>query len=316
MRYFQSMSKANVLSKTVARLGLLSAFMSISAFSQAEDDVFLAELKAGKVVSVKNVSNRTGYDNQPHFTPDSNGLLFSAMYKTEEQGDKAQTDFMYHDINKGGVVNFSNSAASEYSPTITPDGKHVSMIRVGDDGKQLLWQYPFDLSSQNVEKQGTSLKPNVFDVGYHVWINPKELLVFMLGEPMTLQRLNLQTDKLSLVDNNIGRTLRKVPNKDLFSYTKLVNDRWLVKLYNPMTKGVKNAVLLPSDNMYYAWHQDGRLLSAQDNVVKVINSNVFGDKWRTFADFSTDCKGQITRMVMSNNSQYLAFVCHTEDKQK
>lgn len=318
---------SHLFSTPMRHMSKLSLCLFTTCFSQlsyGEDEVFLAQLSNNKVISVKNISERVGYDNQPHFTPDSSAVLFSAMFnesrvvednssvKIKEQ--KMQTDTMHYDIKTAKLQNITQSHASEYSPTITPDGKHFSMIRVGEDAKQRLWQYPFMLKQSNLEAKGTSLAPDVYDVGYHVWINKHELLLFMLGESMTLQRVNLTTGKLSLVDNHIGRTLRKVPKKELFSYTKQVKDRWLVKLYNPQSKGVKNSVLLPGENMYYAWHQDGRLLSAEKAVVQSINASVFGDKWQTYLDFSNECKGDVTRMVMSDDSQYFAFVCHTPDK--
>ncbi|WNC73671.1 hypothetical protein RGQ13_06680 [Thalassotalea psychrophila] len=298
---------------------LFKNFLAIFAFSAfstvvvAEDEVYIAEIKGDKVVSVTNVSQRQGYDNQPHFTADSKSLLYTAMYEVTNSDGKAsqQTDSLHFDLTSKKISNITSTAASEYSPTITPDGEHFSVIRVGDDGRQLLWQYPYTVQETNKELVGKPLIPTVFDVGYHVWLNSDELLLFVLGQPMTLQRVQLSTAKSQQVDTNIGRTLRKLPNENLYSYTKAVIDEWQLKLYNPEDKTVKSSVILPAKNMYYAWHQSGDLLSADKALVMRHNLEQ-GSKWKSFFDFSNDCKGDITRMVMSNDSKYLAFVCATK----
>lgn len=298
---------------------LLKNFLVIFSFSVfstavlAEDEVYIAEIKDNKIVSVDNVSQRQGYDNQPHFTADSKSLLFTAMYEVATVDGKAsqQTDSLHFDLTSKKLSNLTSTTASEYSPTITPDGEHFSVIRVGDDGRQLLWQYPYSAVETKKELVGESLIPTVFDVGYHVWLNSDELLLFVLGEPMTLQRVQLSTAKSQQVDTDIGRTLRKLPNKNLYSYTKAVGDEWQLKLYNPADKTVSSSVILPAKNMYYAWHQNGALLSA-DKAIVMINELDDGDKWQPFIDFSMHCKGDITRMVMSNNASYLAFVCATK----
>ncbi|WNC67273.1 hypothetical protein RI845_12165 [Thalassotalea nanhaiensis] len=294
----------------------LFTILSINLFSSAafaEDEVYVAEIKDNKLVSIENISQRQGYDNQPHFTADSNSLLFTAMYEVKGADGKAtqQTDSLHFDLTTKKTSNLTSSAASEYSPTITPDGKHFSVIRVGDDGKQLLWQYPYSPQETKNELVGESLIPSVFDVGYHVWLNSDELLLFVLGDPMTLQRVQLSTGKTQPVDINIGRTLRKVPNENLYSYTKADGKQWQLKLYNPADKTVETSVTLPANNMYYAWHQSGALLSA-DKAIVMKNELDEEGKWQPFLDFSSNCKGDITRMVMSENSVYLAFVCATK----
>lgn len=293
----------------------LCVFGLIALPTLAEDEVFLATLDQDRVLEVINISNREGYDNQPHFTPDSTALLFSAMYavpKTDKV-DSMQTDVMRYDIKSAQVSNISNSSASEYSPTITPDGLHYSIIRVGKDAKQLLWQYPYGPVDENRQQQ-KSLIPNIYDVGYHVWLNSEELLLFVLGDPMTLQHVNINTEKMRLVDTKIGRTLRKLPEQNIFSYTKEVNQQSQLKLYNPKIKSVETSVFLPKGSMYYAWHNNGKLLSGDASKVMIANINSENKKWVMWQDFSDVCAGTITRMVMAKNSKYFAFVCQTPDE--
>ena len=68
----------------------------------------------------------------------------------------------------------------EYSPTITPDGKYLSCIIQRGDDSQDLGKYP--LAGGPAKVLIDSLK-----IGYHAWMNQNELLLFVLGESMTLQ---------------------------------------------------------------------------------------------------------------------------------
>lgn len=77
---------------------------------------------------------RTLYDNRPAFTPDGTGLLF-----TSTRGGGTQTDISRYDIMSGETMRVTSTPESEYSPTVTPDEAHVSVIRVEADGTPRLW---------------------------------------------------------------------------------------------------------------------------------------------------------------------------------
>ncbi|NMP16594.1 PD40 domain-containing protein [Thalassotalea sp. Y01] len=308
----------NKIPNHIARLALLPIAIFSAATLAVEDDVYLAELTNNTVSSVINVTNRPGYDNQPHFSEDGKALLFTSMYPvsdklTDKDAEKVQTDSMRYQIDSAAISNLTNSSASEYSPTITPDGKHFSVIRVGNDGRQLLHRYPYKSAADNAELQGETILKDVFDVGYHVWLNQDELLLFVLGEPMMLQRASVETGKTAMIDTDIGRTLRALPetvaSTPQFSYTKAKSDRWQLKVYQADTKTVTEHSMLPGHNMYYAWHPDGSLLSASEAKVMVNRQWQHKDEWQLFADFGEQCQGNITRMVVSDDSSKLAFVC-------
>ncbi|WP_394176154.1 TolB family protein [Thalassotalea litorea] len=308
-------------------LAAMALTLTVSAGARAEDDIYLVNLTDDKVSHVANITQRPGYDNQPHFTPDSKALLFTAMFTVKQEDETTQqTDSMRYDLGTAQLTNLTNSAASEYSPTVTPDGEHFSVIRVGSDGRQLLWQYPLNETGADAKAKGSSLYPELFDVGYHVWLTDDELLLFVLGEPMQLQRASIDDKESHVVDMNIGRTLRKIPGTELFSYNKEHGQGWQMYIYNPEQKATHANINLPSQNMYYAWHMDGSLLTAIGNkvyqakidltptpeAVTLKQPNVSGVKWAIWQDFSKDCDGNITRMVMSEDQQHFAFVCNTE----
>ncbi|KGJ87472.1 TolB family protein [Thalassotalea sp. ND16A] len=298
----QPSTKNSIQSKRLSAL-----LMALSFSCVAEDEIFIAELKQDKVISVKNISNRAGYDNQPHFTPDSSQLFYTAMYGEDED---AQTDSISYDIKTGSSTNLTNSSASEYSPTVMPDNQSFSVVYVGEDGRQRLSKYP--LTGGPASSLVAQLNKNFNDIGYQVWLNKDELLLFVLAQPMQLQRVNLLTGNAHILDTDIGRTLRKLPSSNLFSYTKAKADKWQLHVYDPQAGSIAEKNTLPVDNMYYAWHRNGHLLSADKAVV--MKTDIWQAKatWQPWIDFSNYCSGSITRMDMASSGTMLAFVCNTE----
>src|SRR5258707_11489719 len=104
-----------------------------------------------------NITSSPGYDNQPSFAPDGRSVLFTSL-----RGG-AQTDIYRYDIAAGRVARVTNTPESEYSPTVTPDGAHISVIRVEADGTQRLWRFTMD--GTEPELVLADVKP----VGYHAW---------------------------------------------------------------------------------------------------------------------------------------------------
>ncbi|MEZ4902185.1 MAG: serine hydrolase [Spirosomataceae bacterium] len=196
----------------------------LEAFTPAVPDteIFLADFnqKNGKVV-VKNpinITKRAGYDNQPAFTPDGTQLLYT------QQAD-GQTDIWSYHLAKKTNRPLTQTPESEYSATVMPDGRHFSVIRVEADQTQRLWQ--FDLATgKNPSLILTDLKP----VGYHRWFGSDSLVLFVLGQPNTLQLALVSTQKSQTITNHIGRSLHQIPNQKAVSFIhKISPDQWQVE---------------------------------------------------------------------------------------
>src|SRR3954454_139280 len=99
-----------------------------------DTEIFLAPLTSADgrpaVGAPENITNTPGYDNQPSFTPDGGAVLF-----TSARGGK-QTDIYRYDISTRRTARVTNTPESEYSPTVTPDRQHISVIRVEADQTQ------------------------------------------------------------------------------------------------------------------------------------------------------------------------------------
>src|SRR5262245_48538340 len=99
-----------------------------------DTEIFLATLSTANdppaILRPVNITNRPGYVTQPSFTPDGRSVLFTSM-----RGG-TQTDIYRYDIAPRAVVRVTDTPESEYSPTVTPDRAHISVIRVEPDGTQ------------------------------------------------------------------------------------------------------------------------------------------------------------------------------------
>ena len=277
-----------------------------------DTDIFIVEMKsAGARVEFgrpANATSRPGYDNQPSFTPDGRAVLFSS------QREGNQTDVYRYDLATAQTVRLTSTPESEYSPTVTPDGKFFSVVRVEADQTQRLWKFPLS---------GTSapalVMADVKPVGYHLWLDARTLALFVLGaqnQPHTLRLAVLgkrpgEVVELSTMATNIGRSFQRVPGqRDAFTFVhKLAPDNWLIKTVD--LKSHRTAPLaktLPGSEDY-ARLPDGSLLMARDAKLYRLDPAA-GQDWQEIADFSSACAAacRITRLALSPRADRLAFV--------
>src|SRR5260221_1309071 len=164
---------------TLPLLALVSVLPSVRQ-APPGTDIYVAPLRraSGGGLSVGtplNVTARPGYDNQPSFSPD--GKL---LYYTSARG--GQSDIYRYDLASKATAQVTATPESEYSPTVMPDGKHLSVIRVERDSTQRLWAFILD---------GVAVKPildSIKPVRYHAWRTADTVFPFFLGPPATLPR--------------------------------------------------------------------------------------------------------------------------------
>src|SRR5205807_3181882 len=139
-----------------------------------------------------------GYNNQPSFLADGRSILYTSIR------DK-QADIYRYDIRGGATTQITKTPESEYSPTLVPDGKNISVVRVEADGTQRLWKFPLAGGAPSL------ILENVKPVGYHYWIDDHTLALFILGgtgKPNFLEILDMRTGKSEFVIDNPGRIIR------------------------------------------------------------------------------------------------------------
>jgi WD40 repeat protein len=252
-----------------------------------------------------NVTNRPGYDNQPYFLPDSKSFFFTAI------GDDKQAEIYRYVVATKSLERLTNTAEAEYSPTLTPDGKAISVIKVEKDNTQRLWKFPFARNagvSPALASSFTLVLENIKPVGYHVWIDANTLGLFVLGNPSTLQMADIRTGKAEVIAQNIGRSLHRIPKQNKISFIHRVSDTELwVKSFDPKTREIAPLVKTLPGVEYCAWTPDGKLLMAKDAKLFMWDSKKGGD-WTEVADFSASGTKGITRIAVSPDGKTVVFV--------
>ena len=265
-----------------------------SAMAQATDtDIYIAPLRMQDgwiaVGSPVNVTNRAGYDNQPHFTRDGRAILFTAQHD-------GQTDIYRYDLRTRATTRLTQTPESEYSATPAMNG--FSVVRVEADSTQRLWL--FDDRGGNPRL----LLPNVKPVGYHAWLNDSQLALFVLGSPPTLQLTRLRVDSTSVIASNIGRAIVKVPRWAGVSFVQRDADStmWIRRV--DATREVKPVAKLMPGGEFHAWTPRGELVATSGSTLMQWTP-IDGGSWRRI----TEVQGvTLSRVAISPRGDWIAFV--------
>ena len=257
--------------------------------------VELAEDGRWTVLRPYAATDRDGYDNQPAFEPDGEGLLY-----TSQRG--GQTDVYRYDLASGGTVQVTDTTESEYSPTPMPGGQRFSVVRVEADGTQRLWSFPLAGGEPEL------LLPDIAPVGYHAWLDADTLALFVLGEPITLRIASLAGGETRVVAETVGRSLHRIPGAGGLSYLDKSSDPWVLRHYGPEkgATGVLGKVLPESED--YAWAPDGSLVMGSGALLYRGVRRGGEIEWSVLADLGEEGLGPITRLAVSPDGRTLAVV--------
>ncbi len=264
-------------------------------------DIFLAPLSIsstdgrptiGKPV---NITSRPGYDNQPAFTPDSRTILFTSIH------EDGQSDIYRYDLGTKTIARVTSTPESEYSATIMPGGQRFSVIRVERDSAQRLWSFAMDGSDP------TLLVPTVKPVGYHAWIDPDNLALFVLGNPNALVHYDLRSGHADTLARNIGRSLAPTIGGGGFSFTahdstgavKLKTMSWPYQT-------IGDLVALPRGSEDIVWLARDLVLSSTGS--KLVSWKPGTTDWQDAVDLAPAGLSRISRLAVSQDGKWLAIV--------
>ena len=262
-------------------------------------NIFLIDLRTTpgghtKLGQPVKITTWPGYNNQPSFFPDGKSILYTSIREK-------QADIYRYDIREAATTQITNTAESEYSPTLMPDGKSISVVRVEADGTQRLWKFPLGGGSPALILE--KIKP----VGYHLWVDADTLVLFVLGKPNTLQLVELRSGKAEVIADNPGRILRRVPHENKFSFVHKVSDQeWLIKTFDLKTRAIETFIKTFPGAEDYAWTPAGVLLMA--NGAKLFERKKSDYAWVELADFSNAGLKNITRIAVSPKGDRIAVV--------
>jgi hypothetical protein len=296
------------------------------ATSQAADtEVFLAPLiGTGPTLAIGppvNISNNPGYDNQPAFSPDGGQVFFASSRSTattvgdaasQSQSSLPRTDIYRYEIASARIWRITQTPESEFSPTVMPDGTHLSMIRVEADGTQHLCS----LEPGDIPRRETSVMlPSVKPVGYHAWIDARRVALYVLGEsgqPSTLQIASVADGTTRNVATGIGRSLQRMPSGSI-SYVQRETSAGgavtaVVKELD--TRSFETRTLVkPAAGLadpYIAWLHDGTALMAAGSTIYRWHP---GDAaWSVVAHLDGFGLHDVTRLAVSPAGNRVAIV--------
>jgi len=267
-----------------------------------DTDIFLAALERGEngaysIASLVNLTQRSGYDNQPTFVPDGSGLWYTAI--DEHTG---QADIWRYDFDPGRVARVTASnPESEYSATPLPGGSGLSVVRVEADSTQRLWGFAPDGSGARV------LLSDVAPVGYHAWIDDNTVALYVLGAPPTLRVADLRTGRSRVVARGVGRSMHRIPGRFDVSYVRRQDDDRSTIMRLP-GDGSEPEPLIETvqGGDDHAWSPDGTLLMAHGGIVYATEPGPAAT-WEPIADFS-HLHLDITRLAVSPDGSRIAMV--------
>ncbi len=279
---------------------LILAASFLTSFAQTGSEIYILDLKEKKgkitLANPRNITNRIGYDNQPSFHKTDRVLYFSSF---DENG---RADLKSYHLKTKETKNITKTQEREYSPTLTPDENYLSCIIQRDNGAQDLGKYP-------VEGGEATVIIDDLMVGYHVWADNSHLALFVLGKdgsPNTLHYLELPTRDDTVLAENIGRSLHRIPSTTAISYVaKLSADKWEIRKLNlDKLNSEKIAETLPGKEDI-CWTAGGTLLSSDGEKIYMLREG----KWMPLSikGLKLPLKG-ITRMAVNAQNNTLAVV--------
>lgn len=293
--------------RSIALLAVLAACAAAQARGQAAPtpDIYLARLLRadGRLTlgSVRNLTKRSGYDNQPAFSPDSRTL-----YYTSNRGD-GQTDIWRINLATLRERRVTRTPESEYSAAVTPDRLGISVVRVERDSTQRLWRFPLGAGRPCL------LLDRVRPVGYYAWANDSIVAMFILGGAASLQLANIDAGRVDTIARAIGRSLHRIPASERISFTdKSDSTTWWIRSLDPATRQVAPVAPLPPAVEDYVWTPRGELLTS-DGKGAILAWQPHAAQpnyaiWRSIGGLDSTVAGKVTRLAVSPNGRWIAIV--------
>lgn len=274
---------------------LVLLFVSNLLFAQSGTEIFLLDITISSenitLSNPKNITNRKGYDNQPFFHPSQPLLYYTAM-------QDGQTDIWSYNLKTGVGLQITNTIDSEYSPTVTPDKKYLScIVQRKSNGDQDLVKYNI---KNPTETQMIFESQKTGKIGYQAWLNPNELISFVLGEPQTLHYQHLNSKKDTIIATNIGRSLHLIPKQKAFSFVQQIEKKWLIRSFNPQKNTIIDiAESHPNSEHYNAWLSENTILESRNT--DIFSYSLMTKKWKIVNLPNMLLKRKISRMAIKGN---------------
>lgn len=284
-------------------IGCVCVVSSLSLSAQTGSEILLFDLKVkkGKVIlsNPKNITNHPGYDNQPSFHANEPVVYYSSF------NEDGRAEIKSYNYKTGESKQITTTPEREYSPTLTPDRTGLSCIIQRDNGAQDLGRYALDGGDPYVIIDSLM-------VGYHVWADNSHLALFILGAngaPNTLHYMRLPTKEDTVVAENIGRALHRVPDERAISFVhKVSQNDWQIRKLNTENMIISTIAATLPGREDICWTDDKKIISSDGTKLFFLDPKE-GGQWKeaTLESGGQLLKG-VTRLAIGGEGDKLAVV--------
>lgn len=258
---------------------------------------------------------RPGYDNQPFFTSDGGGLLYTA-------GDESgETDIWRLDLASGETRPVTQTPGeSEYSPRAPPGEAALSYIYQPPGG------YAGNAYLANADNSERRAAEDLAPVGYYLFSSDmRHVVTFALGEPNTLQLIDrtLEPQVPVHIADNPGRSFARTQTGDGAYVTLARTDGgYGVHRLDFATGTLRDGFDLPGDSQDFAsivspmsgmFTFDGFFASANGTLYYGTVSaesavTTLSPAWIEIADLTALGLSDVTRIAVNPAADRIAFV--------
>jgi len=243
-----------------------------------------------------NVTNRTGYDNQPYFTPDSTSFLYS-------RNDGTQTDIWEYELVTGTHTQVTDLPESEFSPTPSPDGTTISMVF---ERSNSIWQ--LDRNAPGAPSWVLAAAGVPEPVGYFArnWETGDVLYWSRYGFNVALTNAERQVYHF-ISGNAVPSTPHLIPGTNRFSFVhRQTNEQMWIKEFDPETRAIRPIAPIFGSNANYTWAPDGAILRIEGTLVNRYREGDVG--WEVIADLADHGIASANRIAVSPDGTHIAIV--------
>lgn len=259
-------------------------------------DVWLFKIEKNKtkltLTSPKNISNRTGYDNQPSFSSDAKKIYYVSIREDN------QADFYYYDLKNEKTFQLTKTKESEYSPTLSANGKFLNSVVVESDSAQRIH---FINPITGVSEK----KYDVDSVGYFTFLNSDTVLYYKLTSPHSLRYFVKSTNEDKWLANDPIRAFKTI-NRHSFIYGIKDSIKVTYYLYDFILHKGEKYTEYNSLSEDAIWHQQFGLIKSEGN--KLLKYDEQKKEWDLLFDLSAFGIKKITRFNFDQKNNYLVIV--------
>jgi hypothetical protein len=250
--------------------------------------------------------NHQGYNNHPTF------ITADKIYLSVREKAELEPDIYAMSTDKLTLSRITDTKEGEYSPFVMPDDVNFSVVRTESlrgESIQRLWQLPLDK-----EGTGRPIFGAIHNVGYYQWLNRKEVVMFLVGDPHVLVMGNIDEQKTRPITDSPGRCFRFIPGTTQLVYIqKNRYAEWMI-MQRDLSSTDSSAVpitAVPGDSEDFALLPDGTILMGQGS--KILSFHPDKQKaWTLVADMQLYGIRKISRMAIHQTNDGFKLVLVSE----